>query len=304
MQTEAEAIRDAVRETYGAIATGRTSSGCCGSGASCCGPAPSSSRALGYSDEELGAVPEGADLGLGCGNPQVIAALRPGERVLDLGSGAGFDAFLAARQVGPTGRVVGVDMTPAMVTKARNNAAKAGFTNVDFRLGEIEHLPIEDASIDVIMSNCVINLSPDKAAVFAEAFRVLAPSGRLAISDVVALAPLPESLAADVAAYTGCIAGAAVVSDLERMLTGAGFSEVRIAIKEGSRAIVGEWLPGRGAEDYVASATIEAVKAAPACCDSTLLSSCCQPEEKSQCCGEMTAAAPSTCGCEQTTRRA
>jgi arsenite methyltransferase len=301
---QAEAIRETVRQTYGAIATGQTSGGCCGSGASCCGPTPSSSRALGYSDEDLGAVPEGADLGLGCGNPQAIAALRPGERVLDLGSGAGFDAFLAARQVGPGGQVLGVDMTPAMVAKARDNAVKAGLTNVEFRLGEIEHLPVTDASVDVIMSNCVINLSPDKAAVFAEAFRVLAPGGRLAISDVVALAPLPESLAADVAAYTGCIAGAAVVSDLRRMLTDAGFGDVRIDIKEGSRAIVGGWLPGSGAEDYVASASIEAVKPSPACCDSTLLSTCCPADEKSQCCGEVTtAAAPATCGCGQSAAR-
>jgi arsenite methyltransferase len=301
---QAAAIREAVRQTYGAIATGQTSGGCCGSGASCCGPTPSSSRALGYSDEDLGAVPEGADLGLGCGNPQAIAALRPGERVLDLGSGAGFDAFLAARQVGPGGQVLGVDMTPAMVAKARDNAVKAGLTNVEFRLGEIEHLPVTDASVDVIMSNCVINLSPDKAAVFAEAFRVLAPGGRLAISDVVALAPLPESLAADVAAYTGCIAGAAVVSDLRWMLTDAGFGDVRIDIKEGSRAIVGGWLPGSGAEDYVASASIEAVKPSPACCDSTLLSTCCPADEKSQCCGEVTtAAAPATCGCGQSAAR-
>jgi arsenite methyltransferase len=299
MQADAEVIREVVRQTYGAIAVGQASGGCCGSGASCCGPAPTSSRELGYSDEDLGAVPEGADLGLGCGNPQAIAALRPGERVLDLGSGAGFDAFLAARQVGPGGHVLGVDMTAAMVAKARGNAVTAGVANVEFRLGEIEHLPVGDASVDVIMSNCVINLSPDKAAVFAEAFRVLAPGGRLAISDIVALAPLPESLAADVAAYTGCIAGAAVVSDLRQMLMDAGFGGVRIDIKPGSRALVSGWLPGRSAEDYVASASIEAVKPAPACCDSTLLSTCCQAEEKAACCGDATAAsaAPATCAC-------
>jgi arsenite methyltransferase len=305
---QADAIREAVRQTYGAIATGQTAQtgqtggGCCGSGESCCGPTPSSSRALGYSDEDLGAVPEGADLGLGCGNPQAVAALRPGERVLDLGSGAGFDAFLAARQVGPGGHVVGVDMTAAMVARARGNAVTAGLPNVEFRLGEIEHLPVHDASIDVIMSNCVINLSPDKAAVVAEAFRVLVPGGRLAISDIVALAPLPESLAADVAAYTGCIAGAAVVSDLRRMLSDAGFDDVRIDIKPGSRALVGGWLPGRGAEDYVASASIEAIKPAPACCDSTLLSTCCPAEEKPGCCGDdvtMASPAPATCGCGQ-----
>lgn len=257
---QAEAIRDAVRKTYGEIATGQTSGGCCGSGAACCGPTPSSSRSLGYSDEDLATVPEGADLGLGCGNPQAIAALRPGERVLDLGSGAGFDAFLAARQVGPLGRVIGVDMTAEMVAKARQNAATVALANVEFRLGEIEHLPVPDASIDVIMSNCVINLSPDKPAVFREAFRVLAPGGRLAISDIVALAPMPESLATDVTAYTGCVAGAGLVSELEQMLANAGFSDVRIDVKAESRAMISEWLPGRSAADYVASALIQAVK--------------------------------------------
>ena len=190
-------------------------------------------------------------------------------------------------------------MTPAMVAKARGNAVTAGLPNVEFRLGEIEHLPVSDASIDVIMSNCVINLSPDKAAVFAEAFRVLAPGGRLAISDIVALAPLPETLAADVAAYTGCIAGAALVSDLRKMLSDAGFADVRIDIKPGSRTLVSGWLPERGAEDYVASASIEAIKALPACCDSTLLGTCCPAEAKSECCGDAatTSSAPATCGC-------
>jgi SAM-dependent methyltransferase len=259
---QADIIRDEVRKTYGQIAKEQVSGGCCNSGASgsCCGPAPSSSRALGYSDDELASVPEGADLGLGCGNPQAIAALEPGERVLDLGSGAGFDAFLAARQVGPGGRVIGVDMTPEMIAKARRNAATVHLTNVDFRLGEIEHLPVPDASVDVIMSNCVINLSPDKPAVFREAFRVLAPGGRVAISDIVALAPLPETLANDVAAYAGCVAGAGLVTDLEQMLTDAGFVDVRIDMKDESRELVSGWMPGRSAEDYVASALIQAVK--------------------------------------------
>jgi arsenite methyltransferase len=259
---QADIIRSAVQKTYGEIAKGQVSGGCCNSGASssCCGPTPSASRALGYSDEELASVPEGADLGLGCGNPQAIAALRAGERVLDLGSGAGFDAFLAARQVGPDGHVIGVDMTPEMIGKARRNAATVHVTNVDFRLGEIEHLPVADASVDVIMSNCVINLSPDKAAVFREAFRVLVPGGRLAISDIVALAPLPETLARDMAAYTGCVAGASVIADIEHMLTSAGFVDIRIDVKGESRELVSGWMPGRRAEDYVVSALIQAVK--------------------------------------------
>lgn len=238
---QADIIREEVRKTYGEIAKGQVNSGCCNSGASssCCGPTPSSSRALGYSDDELANVPEGADLGLGCGNPQAIAALKPGERVLDLGSGAGFDAFLAAPQVGPEGRVIGVDMTPEMIAKARRNAATVNLTNVDFRLGEIEHLPVADASVDVIMSNCVINLSP---------------GGRLAISDVVALAPLPEALAKDMAAYAGCVGGAALVADLERMLTSVGFADVRVDVKGDSRDLVSGWMPGRSPEDHVASA--------------------------------------------------
>ena len=279
---EAEIVRDAVRKTYGEIATGQINSGCCGSGSACCGVAPESAQGLGYSDEDLASVPEGANLGLGCGNPQAIAALRPGERVLDLGSGAGFDAFLAARQVGTQGSVIGVDMTAEMVAKARGNAAKIELPNVEFRLGEIERLPVADGSVDVIMSNCVINLSPDKPAVFREAFRVLAPGGRLAISDIVALAPLPVALANDLATYTGCVAGAGLVSDLERMLAEAGFCDVGIDVKTESRALVSEWMPGRRAEDYVASALIQAIKPGPhqACCDSTLLSTCCPPEKK------------------------
>jgi arsenite methyltransferase len=262
MTMEAEVVRDAVRKTYGEIATGDTSHGCCGSGAACCGVPAQTSRALGYSDEDLANVPEGADLGLGCGNPQAIAALRPGERVLDLGSGAGFDAFLAARQVGAQGSVIGVDMTAEMIAKARRNAAKIEVSNVEFRLGEIEHLPVADGSVDVIMSNCVINLSPDKPAVFRDAFRVLAPGGRLAISDIVALAPLPAALANDLATYTGCVAGAALVRDLERMLIDAGFRDVHIDVKAESRALVSDWMPGRRAEDYVASALIQAVRPA------------------------------------------
>jgi len=205
-------------------------------------------------------VPDGADLGLGCGNPQAIAALAPGEIVLDLGAGAGFDAFLAARAVGPKGHVIGVDMTAEMIAKARANAAQAGIANVAFRLGEIEHLPVADATVDVIMSNCVINLSPDKQQVFNEAFRVLKRGGRLAISDVVARAPLPEAIVKSVEALAGCVAGAAPIDDIKAMLTASGFGNIEITVNEESRAFIRDWLPGSGAEDYVVSAIIEAVK--------------------------------------------
>src|SRR5882672_4252454 len=216
-----DTVRTAVREVYEKAAEGRPAPGCCG-------PDANASLKLGYTEEDLAAVPDGANLGLGCGNPQAIAGLRPGETVLDLGSGAGFDCFLAAKQVGPSGRILGVDMTPAMVTKARANAERVDAKNVEFRLGEIEHLPVADASVDVILSNCVINLSPDKGAVFRDAFRVLRPGGRLAISDMVAVRPVPEDLRARIEAFTGCVAGAAAVDDLARMLRAAGFEGVRI----------------------------------------------------------------------------
>ena len=262
MQTSTpDQIRATVREAYGAVASQKQQGRCCG-GASCCGPTGTSSTKLGYTDADLAAVPDGADLGLGCGNPQAIAGLQPGERVLDLGSGGGFDALLAARQVGTTGRVIGVDMTPEMIALARANAAKVGLTYVDFRLGDIEQLPVDVASVDVIMSNCVINLAPDKAAVFREAFRVLAPGGRLAISDMVAIGDLPAAIAADPAAYTGCIAGAAPVAELERVIADAGFERVRVTVQAQSRELVDDWSPGTGAGQAVASALIEAVKPA------------------------------------------
>jgi len=218
------------------------------------------SQALGYSPEEVQAMPVGANMGLGCGNPQAIANLKQGETVLDLGSGGGFDCFLAARQVGETGHVIGVDMTPAMVSKARVNAEKGGFRNVEFRLGEIEHLPVADHSVDVILSNCVINLSPDKERVFADCFRVLKPGGRLAISDVVAFADLPAHVQEDMALLTGCMAGAALISDLEEMLTEAGFQHIRIRPKEESKAFIRDWAPGLPVTDYVVAATIEATR--------------------------------------------
>jgi arsenite methyltransferase len=261
-------VREAVRSRYAQIA--QTASSCC-SGSSCCGPSgPSAteetvdpaelSARLGYSEEDLAAVPAGANLGLGCGNPQAIAALKPGEVVLDLGSGAGFDCFLAARAVGPTGRVIGVDMTPEMVVKARENAKAGGYTNVEFRLGEIEHLPVADASVDVIISNCVINLSPDKPAVFAEAFRVLKPGGRLAVSDVVATAPLPEEWREDMDLLSGCISGASQIDELARLLSETGFAEVTIEPKDESRAVIRDWQPGASLDDYVISANIQARK--------------------------------------------
>lgn len=263
-----EQIRTVVREQYGKVARGEVS-GC----AVGCGPSADASLALGYNAEDLESVGDGANLGLGCGNPHAIAALREGQRVLDLGSGGGFDCFLAAKRVGPTGKVFGVDMTADMVSRARDNANKLGADNVDFRLGEIEHLPIPDASIDVILSNCVINLSPDKAAVFREAFRVLAPGGRLAISDVVATAELPPELSNDVSALTGCVSGATQITTLERLLSEAGFEGVRIKINPNSKGIVCGWMPGTGLENFIASASIEAIKpgsgscCAPSCCN-------------------------------------
>jgi SAM-dependent methyltransferase len=263
MKTNDE-IRDEVRDHYSAIARGTTAS-CCGGGA--CGSAQ-----LGYSADELAAVPEGADLGLGCGNPQAIASLRPGETVVDLGAGGGFDAFLAARAVGPSGQVIGVDMSADMVQLARRNAAKHGTANVEFRLGEIERPPVADGIADVVMSNCVINLSPDKRAVYAEAFRMLRAGGRLAISDVVALRPMPPELAGDIAALCGCVAGAAHIDELRALLAAIGFADVAIEIEPGSREVIASWGPGRGFEDYVASAKITATRpgkaacCAPGCC--------------------------------------
>ena len=215
---------------------------------------------MGYSEAELAAVPEGANLGLGCGNPQAIAAMRAGEVVIDLGSGAGFDCFLAAQQVGPTGHVIGVDMTHEMLQKARENAAKIAATNVEFRLGELEHLPVADNSADVVISNCVINLVPDKAQVFREVFRVLKPGGRVAVSDIVNTAPLPTDIRADPSFICGCVAGAASIEQIQEWLTEVGFADVDITVNSESRELIKTWAPGRGIEDYVVSAIIQARK--------------------------------------------
>jgi arsenite methyltransferase len=271
--TTPDAVRGAVRETYSKIALNEQTDCCSATGCSTTDRlAATRADELGYKAEEVAAAPEGADLGLGCGNPQAIASLKPGETVLDLGSGAGFDCFIAARSVGMSGHVIGVDMTPAMISKARTNAAKAKVTNVEFRHGEIEALPVADNSMDVIISNCVINLSPDKSRVFREAFRVLKPGGRVAVADIVRTAELPPELASDLAAHCGCVAGAATVEELETMLRETGFVEVRIRPKDTSREFIRRWVEGRNVADYVVSSTIEAVKPTGACCGPT----CCE----------------------------
>lgn len=266
-QTKDDLIRESVRERYGDIARQGTSgrpgpSSCCGDPemTDLISIQSQQSSQMGYSDQELDSVPEGANMGLGCGNPQAIAALKPGETVLDLGSGAGFDSFLAARQVGPRGRVIGVDMTPDMVSKARENARKGSYENVNFRLGEIEHLPVADGCIDVIISNCVINLSTDKPAVFREAYRALKSGGRLAISDVVATAELPEEIKNDLALYSACVSGASTISDLESVLADCGFMEIKIEPKDENREFIREWATEIPLEEYVQPATIEARK--------------------------------------------
>ena len=260
-----QAIKEMVRTRYGGIAQAADDAACCGPATSCCGDvAPGTpvekSRQMGYSEVELAAVPEGANLGLGCGNPQAIAAMKPGEVVIDLGSGAGFDCFLAAQQVGPTGRVIGVDMTHEMLKKARENANQINATNVEFRLGELEHLPVADNTADVVISNCVIVLVPDKAQVFREAFRTLKPGGRIAISDVLNTVPMPAELRADTALLCGCMAGTASVEQIFDWLSEAGFVGVQITPRPESREMIATWAPGRGIENYVVSAIIEARK--------------------------------------------
>ena len=264
--TDHDDHRQAVRGAYARVAQASDAGAGCGTGTSCCGVSDDAainaliSTRLGYSAADLAAVPTGADMGLGCGNPRAIASLTPGEVVVDLGAGGGFDCFLAAREVGETGHVIGVDMTPDMLSKARHNARKGNYRNVEFRLGEIEHLPIADASVDVIISNCVINLSPAKAQVFADAFRVLKPGGRLAISDVVATAELPEAMRQDPTLVAGCMGNASLIEDLMAMMHAAGFESIRIEPKDESREFIRDWAPDHPVTDYVVSATIEAVK--------------------------------------------
>ncbi|MBL4633448.1 MAG: arsenite methyltransferase [Kofleriaceae bacterium] len=263
---DADNIRQGIRESYEKVAQASNQETSEGVPASCCGVSDDSqinsliSTRLGYSEGDLDKVPEGADMGLGCGNPRAIASLKEGEVVVDLGSGGGFDCFLAAPEVGESGKVIGIDMTPEMISKARKNASKGKYQTVEFRLGEIENMPVADNTADVIISNCVINLSPDKARVFTEAFRILKPKGRLAISDVVATAELPEEMKNDKDLLAGCMAGAIDIAALERMMKDAGFTEVKIEPKDESRDFIRDWAPGRNVQDYVVSATIEAVK--------------------------------------------
>jgi SAM-dependent methyltransferase len=290
--TDSESVRQKVREGYGKIAEEGGSS--CGTRTGCCGSTPIVSenlaRHIGYSSDELAALPEGANMGLSCGNPNALAALQPGEVVLDLGSGGGFDVFIAARKVGETGHAIGVDMTPEMLGKARKNIAayreRTGLNNAEFRLGEIEHLPVADASVDAIISNCVINLSPDKGQVWREMARVLKPGGRVAVSDLALLKPLPPAILEIVEALVGCVAGAVLVSETERMAREAGFSE--IALKPKAAYIDGmvDWkdplyqkiiasLPaGAKPSDYITSLEVTARKPAPAECGCCSAGSC------------------------------
>ncbi len=267
-----------VRDAYAQVAKASDAGQSFGCAPSCCGTSDDGaintliSTRLGYSQADLDLAPAGADMGLGCGNPKAIAALKPGETVVDLGSGGGFDCFLAAREVGSSGRVIGVDMTPDMVSKARANALKGQYENVEFRLGEIEHLPIADGVADAVISNCVINLSPDKPQVFRDAFRVLKAGGRLAISDVVATAELPAEMRNDAGLVSGCMGNASLIADLEEMMRAAGFEQIRIQPKDESKEFIADWAPGRNVTDFVVSATIEAVKPR-ACCGGSAIAS-------------------------------
>jgi ubiquinone/menaquinone biosynthesis C-methylase UbiE len=283
---DAQTVREQVRAGYakvsqsGGLSGATAQSGCC-SGSPCCGPAGGSAtdlaQKLGYNEAELATLPDGANMGLSCGNPTALASLKPGEVVLDLGSGGGFDCFLAGPRVGKSGRVIGVDMTPEMLSKARGNVAayrqRTGLDNVEFRLGEIEHLPLPDSSVDVVISNCVINLSPDKPQVWREIARVLKPGGRVAVSDLALLRPLPAQVAGMVEALVGCIAGAVLVEETERMVRAAGLSDVVLRQKAEYIRAMSEWQdplykkiiehlpPGSSPADYITSLEVTARKA-------------------------------------------
>ena len=262
-QQKLDDIHNSVRNAYGKVAESDDIGCGCGVPTSCCGTAPDLegfSIRLGYSAEDLKSVPGGADMGLGCGNPKVIASLQPGETVIDLGSGGGFDCFLAAREVGDNGRVIGIDMTPAMLSKARRNAESGNYSNVEFRLGEIEYLPVADATADVVISNCVINLSPDKQQVFNEIFRALKAGGRIAVSDVVATCDLPDEVKNDLELYSACISGASRIEEIEAFLLAAGFMDISIEPKDESAEFIRDWAPGRKIEELVVSAYIQASK--------------------------------------------
>ena len=257
-----EILRGVIRKNYAHVAGG-SAKGCCSGGCGCGGKPVSAGDAaqrIGYSQDDVTGAPSGANMGLGCGNPLAIASLKAGETVLDLGCGGGFDCFLARRQVGESGHVIGVDMTPEMVALARGNAEKSGYNNIEFRLGEIEHLPVADGTADVILSNCVINLALDKRQVFLEAFRVLRPGGRLSISDVVAEKPLPKELKNDPALVSGCIGGAEYVENIRAMLQAAGFCDIVLKPKEQSREIIRSWGFEGNLEEYVGSYEIQARK--------------------------------------------
>jgi SAM-dependent methyltransferase len=259
MKEKSEEIKKIVRDGYAKAVTQKTS--CCSTN-SCCGgidQAKDVSKKVGYSDSEMNAVPEGANLGFGCGNPVALALLKEGDVVLDLGSGAGFDAFLSAQRVGKTGRVIGVDMTPEMVAKAKENAKKGGYATVEFRLGEIEKLPVEDNSIDVIISNCVINLSPDKDAVFKEAFRVLKSGGRLMVSDLVLAKDLPKAIKDSVEAYVGCLAGAIKKDEYLGLIKQAGFEDIKV-VSESSYPVDAMFKNLEEAQDAIVSIKVSATK--------------------------------------------
>ncbi len=255
-----EEIRQAVRETYRNAAEFGTGCGCD------CGTSQNSLK-LGYSNDDVSAAPEGSNLGLGCGNPKAIASLKQGETVLDLGSGAGFDCFLAAKEVGEEGHVIGVDMTPEMLSKARQNKEKGEFNHIEFRLGEIEHLPVANNTVDVIISNCVINLATDKQQVFNEAYRVLKPGGRLAIADIVTTAVLPQALENDLQLYAGCMSGALFIDQVQSILEQTGFVNIRITPKGNDHEITTTtWTSNSKIEDHLVSAYIEAEKIKQTCC--------------------------------------